>query len=164
MRFLNVKTNALRRNANKEFTLHSSTNRDALCEACASFNACSKKLSQTQCRDFIPVLRFSVNAVLYDTGRRNTVRTGQAWLKRLDVGSKIALWDGIENKLSMAVVTEIYWGENKDEFIEKHGDFNHMVLSKEINKARFKDLLETCIGRGFYRRANGLTAIYYTLI
>lgn len=162
MRFLNVKTNALRRNANNEFTLTCSSNRNALCDACAAFNECSKKLTKTHCSDFVPVLRFSVNAGLYDNTKiRNTIRVGQAWYKRLEIGQKIALWDGVQQKLTYALVESVHWDKDKSAFLEEHGSFNHMVVSGQIKHFDLEGLLRTQIGTGFYRNANGLTAVYF---
>lgn len=163
-KFLTVKTNSLRRNANREYTLNSIHNRNALCDACASFNSCTQRYSTRICKQFIPVLRFAVNAGLRDnTIRRNTLRVGQAWFKRLSVGDKFAMWDDINSELIYAIVDEIYWSEDKDLFLREHGKFNHMVASGEIHESGVQKLLISTIGAGFYARAFGLTAIYFHL-
>lgn len=163
MKFLTVKTNALRRHADHAFTLNSKANPYALCDACAA-SECVARNTRTQCTAFIPVLRFAVSSGFTSGTQRNTIRIGQAWYTRLHPSQTIALWDALHQRLLYARVDAVYWDENKDALLEKHSAYNHMVQCGEVKKESFKALLESCSGTGFYRNARGLTAIYFTLI
>lgn len=163
MKFLTVKTNALRRQSNNTFTLNLKVNANALCDACAA-SGCIARDTRNQCADFIPVLRFAVSEGFTSGTQRNTIRIGKAWFTRLLIGQTIALWDDKNQQLLTARVEAVYWDENKGKLLKDHSQYNHMVQCGEVKKERFKDLLESCSGTGFYRNANGLTAIYFTLI
>ena len=147
--FLNIKTNALRRNSDREFTLTSRTNKNALCESCAAFNECPRNSTTLACKEFIPVIRFSVNDGLFHQGRVNTIRTGQAWFKRLEVGGKIALWDGVVGRLLTAVITDLHWEKDKALFLSEHARFNHMVVSGTVYVSEMERLLKSQIGSFF---------------
>ena len=163
MRFLTVKTNALRRQSNNTFTLNLKANANALCDACAVTH-CVSRNTRTACTDFIPVLRFAVSEGFTSGTQRNTIRVGKAWLTRLQTGQTIALWDDKYQQLLMARVDAVYWDEDKDQLLEKHSQYNHMVQCDAVKKESFKALLISCTGTGFYRNANGLTAVYFTLL
>ena len=163
MKFLTVKTNALRRHAEHAFTLNSKANPYALCDACAA-SECVARNTRTQCTAFIPALRFAVSSGFTSGTQRNTIRIGKAWFTRLQIGQTIALWDDKNQQLLTARVDAVYWNENKDQLLKDHSQYNHMVQCNAVKKESFKALLESCSGTGFYRNARGLTAIYFTLI
>lgn len=163
MKFLTVKTNALRRHSDNTFTLNLKAHTNALCDACAA-SGCVARDTLNQCTDFIPVLRFAVSEGFTSGTQRNTIRIGKAWFTRLQIGQTIALWDDKNQQLLTARVDAVYWNENKDQLLKDHSQYNHMVQCNAVKKESFKALLESCSGTGFYRNANGLTAIYFTLI
>lgn len=158
-KFLSVKTNALRRFPGNEFTLTCSSNENALCDACAASDACPQRNSKKRCADFIPVLRFAVNANLY-AGPYNTIRIGKAWSDRLQTGQRVGIWDDVERRLSFAKVEVSFWHDDKREILNTHAYHNHIGMTLEDPAAQLPTVLMNCYGKGFYTKSWGLSAIY----
>lgn len=158
-KFLSVKTNALRRFPSNDFTLTCSSNENALCDACAASDACSQRNTKKRCSDFIPVLRFAVNANLY-SGPYNTIRIGKAWSDRLQTGQRVGIWDDVERRLTFAIVEASFWGEDKQEILNQHAHHNHIGMTLEDPVAQLPGVLMNCYGKGFYAKSWGLSAIY----
>jgi hypothetical protein len=157
--FLSVKTNALRRFPNSEFTLTCRSNENALCDACAASDACPQRNSKKRCADFIPVLRFAINANLY-SGLYNTIRIGKAWSDRLQPGQRVGIWDDVERRLTFAVVETSHWSEDKAEILNLHAGRNHIGMTLDSPASQMPGVLMNCYGNGFYTKSWGLSAIY----
>lgn len=158
-KFLSVKTNALRRIQTNEFTLTCSSNGNALCDACAASDECPQRNTKKSCADFIPVLRFAINANLY-AGVYNTIRIGKAWSDRLQPGQRVGIWDDVEERLTFAVVEASHWSDDKQQILDLHAARNHIGMTLDDPAAQMPGVLMNCYGKGFYAKSWGLSAVY----
>lgn len=161
MQFLNVKTNALRRQKNNEYKLTCKSNLNALCEACLQYDNCKRrKLEQVKtCSDFTPILVF-IDGHNLDTPKVNTLRIGQAWYKRLHVGQMVGVFCRNDQSMSTATISELYWSDDKPLMIATHGNFNHLGINYLNQYSKIERIIQSNYGRNFYLNAKGMTAIY----
>lgn len=161
MRFLNVKINSLRRLKDNTFRLVSKKNKSALCDACLHFNDCKLRTreAKTTCNSFAPVIVFQ-DAINLDKAKVNTLRIGQAWFNRLRVGEYVGVYDKQTNTLMQAEVSDLYWHDDKALIEDKHGKYNHIGMDAIKDGVTMQSILQRCYGKGFYKNAKGLTAIY----
>ncbi len=157
--FLTVKTNALRRYPDNHYTLTSASNGNALCDACAASSECPMRNERKRCAQFVPVLRFAVNANL-DLPLYNTIRIGKAWSDRLPVGTRVGVWDDVKRELSFSVVRENYWGQDKQLMLAAHAGRNHIGMTLDAPATDLAGVLANCYGKGFYAKSFGLSVLY----
>lgn len=92
------------------------------------------ELRVTNCADFIPALGFSVLSGLH-LSEWNTIRVGNAWSNRLQVGQQAAIFDTKNNQfVKFASVTGIHSGNILD-MVDQHALHNHAVAA-EITSGR----------------------------
>lgn len=159
--FTTVKTNSLRRNPDSSYTLRLSSDKDALCKACALYNDCPTRQSKQieSCFDFMPVFAFTDGTNL-DKAVFNTIRIGEAWSKRLEIGQTIAIYDKKADTLMMAKVVDIDWSIDKEIMLERHAAINHLGMNLSNPPSELSKILQNNYGKGFYSKSKGLTAIY----
>ena len=67
------------------------------------------------------------------SGKFNTIRLGEAWSRRLNIGNKVALVNKLGKAFGFAVVKSIVTGE-KDEIMREHAYLNHLYLDDDKDK------------------------------
>jgi len=127
---------------------------------CADFAA-------MQCKDFTPSLKFKPPLRGFDNKRFNTFRCGEAWAKRLQKGSMVAIISlKTNNVLGHAYVTEVHCGK-KQEMAELHGMNNHTMLAlnivDNIAETMLKRLKNTS-GAMIYNSSDNVSVIYMEMI
>lgn len=136
-----------------------------LCNRC-NHPACTD-FAAMQCADFTPSLKFKPPLRGFDNVRFNTFRCGEAWAKRLQKGSIVAIVDAkTDDILGHAYVTEVHFG-NKLQMAELHGKYNHTMqalnIVDNIAETMLKRLKSTS-GSMIYNGSDNVSVIYLEMI
>lgn len=134
---------------------------EELCDSCGNYNVC-RTPTLTECSKFKPLIGFAPPFGTM-TGEFNTIRLGKAWLKRIEPGSTVTLYDNRKKEIiGDAEVVAIDAGTKK-RICYQHGHKNHQLIGKKITKKQAgKDIERILInanGRMYYEHAKALTSI-----
>ena len=136
-----------------------------LCDRC-DHPVCSN-FAAMQCADFTPRLNFKAPLMGFDFPRFNTFRCGTAWVKRLQKGSLVAIFNTkTYTVVGHAYVTEVHFG-NKQRMAELHGLFNHSMLALEIVDNIAETMLKrlkNSSGSMIYNSSDDVSVIYLEML
>lgn len=140
-------------------------NKSVLCDRC-NHPVCAN-FATMQCEDFTPSLKFKPPLRGFDQPRFNTFRCGEAWSKRLQKGSMVAIVNAKTNAVEgHAYVTEVHFG-NKQQMAELHGKFNHSMLALNIVDNIAETMLKrlkNSSGSMIYNSSDNVSVIYMEMI
>lgn len=134
--------------------------KNGLCANCGRGYECEvRDESYQKCQVFQPTLLFKSLAGMELSF--NTIRLGDSWSKRVQVGQTVALVNEHGERIAQAVVEAVRLGP-RDEMILEHSFQNHLILAKNIKTpvASMRRILRNLYGPNFLARAEKITVIY----
>lgn len=141
---------------------------DTLCGYCGR-NACpllatlaGKTLVNVKaCREFIPILSFSVLTGLHEP-IFNTIRLGLAWPKRLDVGDRVRVMDTKNGAFLRVMRVKEFATGSLGEIVTHHAHRNHALIASDApdKPAEMMRVLRGAYGSTYTHTGRSATAIY----
>jgi hypothetical protein len=153
------------------FTLEPASNRDRplLCRTCGMAELCPVpgtlndhawvELRVRSCNRFIPIVTF-IPPIVGLGGRFNTLRLGDTWERRVEIGSRVALFNNkTEQVLGYAAVEGVFSGPF-EEVLRTHAENNHLIVGKPgTDLSVVEGVLRGAYGK-FLTPKSKLTALY----
>lgn len=156
-RVIDTDTRQLRRNATGQYTSGAGK---IVCDHCGFNKICPMRDKVAACDQFLPTLPFNDDAGMQKLF--NTVRIGRAWVQRLVVGQKVALYNATDKRVfGFASVLATFDG-SIDEMLNRHAHANHLMLSQFPEEAQsiLHQWLKRNYGPHIVHDNTTLTAIY----
>lgn len=175
MPFPNTETRLIKR-VGDAFTVETRKGLDdkrQLCDYCAREHCGIRRIAQTHahraelairsCKEFVPVLSFSVLEGL-DRPSWNTIRVGAAWADRLERGMRVGIADLKNRRITRFMrVTGIDTGKLQD-IAAMHGAQNHAILARNVAPQKVQSemlrILKNAYGTNVADPERAATAIY----
>lgn len=145
--------------------------RQNLCERCGRLPTCSdaplkqlrrKEGKVMECSLFEPVIPFRPPLIGFQS-TFNTFRMGEAWMKRVQPGTVIALYDGQEHRVFGHARVLFAVSGNKEEMCAAHGAANHLLIGQPEDSAirdKMLLILRRIYGKLIYEANDKCTVIY----